>query len=64
MSEIVFTLGKNYRVKNKEFSDLLGRLRTGEPTQRDAEIVLNLHIGQYKSDIAFMDYLKNNNNTM
>jgi len=28
MSETVFTLDKNYRVKNKEFRDLLGRLRT------------------------------------
>ncbi len=29
MSEPVFTLDKNYRVKNKEFRDLLGRLCTG-----------------------------------
>ncbi len=28
MSETVFTLDKNYRVKNKEFCDLLGRLCT------------------------------------
>ena len=33
MSETVFTLDKNYRVKTKEFRDLLGRLRTGEPTE-------------------------------
>jgi hypothetical protein len=58
MSETVFTLDKNYRVKSKEFCDLLGRLRTGEPTQQDAEIISNLHIGLYESDIAFMDYLK------
>ncbi len=32
MSETVFTLDKYYIVKNKEFRDLLGRLRTGEPT--------------------------------
>jgi hypothetical protein len=64
MSETVFTLDKNYRVKNKEFRDLLGRLRTGEPTQRDAEIISNLHVGLYESDIAFMDYLKNNKKTM
>jgi hypothetical protein len=51
LSETVFTLDKNYRVKSKEFCDLLGRLRTGEPTQQDAEIILNLHIGLYKSDI-------------
>jgi hypothetical protein len=64
MLETVFTLNKNYRVKSKEFCDLLGRLRTGEPTQRDAEIILNLHIGLYESDIAFMDYLKNNKKTV
>jgi hypothetical protein len=60
MSETVFTLDKNYSVKNKKFHDLLGRLRTGEPTEQDEEIILNLHIGLYESDIAFMDYLKNN----
>jgi hypothetical protein len=64
MSETVFTLDKNYRVKSKEFRDFLGRLRTGEPTQRDAKIILKLHIGLYESDIAFMDYLKNNKKTM
>ncbi len=42
MSETVFTLNKNYRVKNKEFRDLLGRLRTEEPTEQDAEIIPNL----------------------
>ena len=64
MSEAVFTLDKNYRVKNKEFRDLLGRLRTGEPTERDADIISNLHIGLHESDIDFMDYLKNNKKTM
>ncbi len=64
MSETVFTLDKKYRVKNKEFQDLLGRLRTGEPTERDAEIFSNLHIGLYESDVAFMDYLINNKKTM
>jgi hypothetical protein len=64
MSETVFTLDKNYRVKNKEFRDLLGRLRTGEPTEQDAQIISNLYIGLYESDIAFIDYLKNNKKTM
>ncbi len=48
MSETVFTLVRNYRVKNKEFRDLLGRLRTGEPTEQDADIILNLHIGLHE----------------
>ncbi len=37
MSETVFALDKNYRVKNNEFHDLLGRLRIGEPICKDAE---------------------------
>jgi hypothetical protein len=53
MSETVFTLDKNYRVKNKEFCDLLGRLCIEEPTEQDTEITLNLHIGLYESDIVF-----------
>jgi hypothetical protein len=64
MLETVFTLDKNYRVKNKEFRDLLRRLHIGEPTEGDADIILNLHIGLHESDIAFMDYLKNNKKTM
>ena len=64
MSETVFTLDKNYRVKNKESCDLLKRLCAGEPTEQDADIILNLHIGLHESDIAFMDYLKNNKKTM
>jgi hypothetical protein len=64
MSETVFKLDKNYRVKNKDFCDLLGRLRTGGPTEQDAEIISNLHIGLYESDIAFMNYLKNIKKTM
>ncbi len=63
-SETVFTLDKKYRVKNKEFCDLPGRLHTGEPTEQDADIILNIHIGLHESDIAFMDYLKNNKITM
>ncbi len=64
MSETVFTLNKKYRVKNKEFHDLLGRLRTREPTERDADIISNLHIGLHESNIAFMDYLKHNKKNM
>jgi hypothetical protein len=44
MSEKVFTLDINYRVKCKKFRDLLGRLRVGEPTHQDVETLSNLHI--------------------
>jgi hypothetical protein len=44
MSEAVFTLDKNYRVKNNEFRNLPGRLRIGEPICEDAEKLSNLHL--------------------
>ena len=62
MSETVFALDKNYRVKNNEFRDLLGRLRIGEPTREDAEKLSNLHLIYYDED--FKSYLENNNKTM
>ncbi len=62
MSETVFTLNKNYRVKNKEFRDLLGMLCTGEPTEQDADIILNLHIGLHKSDMLLWTICKTTKN--
>ena len=62
MSETVFTLDINYRVKCKKFRDLLGRLRVGEPTHQDAETLSNLHISNFDED--FTNYLANNNKTM
>jgi hypothetical protein len=62
MSETVFALDKNYRVKNNEFRDLLGGLRIGEPTREDAEKLSNLHMIYYDED--FKSYLENYNKTM
>jgi hypothetical protein len=62
MSETLFALDKNYRVKNNEFRDLLGRLRIGEPTHKDAEKLSNLHMIYYDED--FKSYLENNDKTM
>jgi hypothetical protein len=53
MSETVFTLDKNYRVKNKEFHDVLKRLCTGESTEQDADIILNLTLA-YMSQILLL----------
>jgi hypothetical protein len=55
MSETVIALDKNYRVKNNEFRDLLGRLRIGEPIREDAEKLSNLHLIYY--DEGFKSYL-------
>ncbi len=53
---------KNYRVKNIEFCDLLGRLCIGEQINEDAEKLSNLHLIYY--DEGFKSYLENNNKTM
>jgi hypothetical protein len=47
MTETVFYLHKNYRVKSKEFRKLLGRLRVGEATAEDAKRIVNLHLTYY-----------------
>jgi hypothetical protein len=62
MSETVFTLDINYRVKCKKFCNLLGRLRIGKPTAEDVENLSNLHITHYNND--FMSYLANRNRTI
>ena len=43
MTENVFALTKNYRVKCKTFRSLLSRLRVGEPNHEDAKILMGLH---------------------
>lgn len=50
MTETVFSLEINYRVKNVAFRNLLERLRTGEPLREDAEILSNLHLIYYDED--------------
>ena len=64
MTESVFNLHKNYRVKSKEFRNLLARLRVGESTAKDAERIVNLHLTYYKQDKTFMTNLKHDPKTM
>jgi hypothetical protein len=64
MTESVFYLHKNYRVKSKEFRNLLARLRVGESTAEDAERIVNLHLTYYKQDETFMTNLKHDPKTM
>jgi hypothetical protein len=42
--------------------NLFGRLRIGEPTHEDAEILSNLHVSHYNLD--FTSYLEKNKRTM
>ena len=62
MTETVFSLDKNYRVKNMEFRNLLGRLQTGDPLKEDADILSNLHLIYYDED--FKSKLENDEKTM
>jgi len=62
MTETVFSLDRNYRVKNLAFRNLLGRLRTGEPLREDADILSKLHLIYY--DEEFKSKLENDDKTM
>jgi hypothetical protein len=64
MTESVFFLNKNYRVKSEEFRDLLARLRIEESTTEDAQQITNLHLAIYKHDTTFMTNLKHDQNPM
>ena len=64
MTDSVFFLNKNYRVKSKHFCHLLARLRTGVSTPDDAREITNLHLAYYEHDTAFMTNLKQDQKTM
>ena len=64
MTDSVFFLHKNYRVKSEEFQKLLARLRVGESTIEDAQRITDLHLVYYEHDKEFMDNLKHNSKTM
>ena len=44
MTQHVFHLTKNYRVKDKKFRALLDNLQTGEITENEARNLMSLHI--------------------
>jgi hypothetical protein len=64
MMASVFYPHKNYRVKSKEFQNLLARLRIGESTAEDAQRITNLHLIYNEQDNTFMTNLKHNPKTM
>jgi hypothetical protein len=64
MTELVFHLHKNYRVKSKEFGNLLARLCIGESTAKDTQRITNLHLIYYEQDNTFMTNLKHDPKTM
>jgi hypothetical protein len=64
MTESVFFLHQNYRVKSEEFQELLARLRVGESTTEDAQRITDLHLAYYEHDKTFMTNLTNDPKTM
>jgi hypothetical protein len=64
MTESVFLLTKNYRVKSDQFQDLLARLRVGASTAGDAKRITDLHLSYYEGDSTFMKNLKQDPKTM
>ncbi len=64
MTETVFLLDKNYRVKSEEFRKLLARLHIGELTSKDAQQITDLYLAYYEHDKTFMTNLKHDPKTM
>lgn len=64
MCQRVYFLTKNYRVKCKQFKNILERVRLGEPTRKDADHIMKLHESYYRSNKKFKDKIENNEKTM
>lgn len=64
MTENVFMLHENYRVKCDIFKDILARVRVGQPTHKDAKKIMNLHLQYYEGKHDFMHKLENHEKTM
>lgn len=64
MTQSVFMLHENYRVKCPKFRNLLARLRIGKPTDYDAREIMKLHINNYEGDHNFMNSIQNSTETM
>eukprot|EP00985_Skeletonema_marinoi_P034154 scaffold43282_cov555-Skeletonema_marinoi.AAC.1 len=47
MTQKVFMLTKNFRASKPEDNELMSRLRVGEPTEEDAERLMDLHLSNY-----------------
>lgn len=64
MTENVFFLTKNYRVKCKRFRSLLDRVRVGEPSEEDIAAIMKLHLTFYSGDREFLNKIHNDKKTM
>ena len=57
MTQHIFHLTKNYRVKDEKFRALLDNLQTGEITKNEARNLMSLHIFHYSPDKK--DFIEN-----
>ncbi len=64
MTESVFFINKNYRVKSEEFQDLFVRLHIGASTIEDAQQITDLHLAYYEHNTTFMTNLKHDQKSM
>ena len=64
MTDKVYFLTKNYRVQCKKFKSLLGRVRTGQPSEEDIQNIMKLHLTFHDSNKEFMDKIQNDPKTM
>ena len=62
MTENVFELSHNYRVKSESFKQLLASLQKGDPTDKDIWGIMDLYLVHYDKD--FIKLTKNNPKTM
>ena len=64
MTQNVYFLTKNYRVKCERFKDILQRVRVGSATTGDAHQIMKLHHTFYKNDKEFKNVIENHDKTM
>ena len=64
MTDKVYFLTKNYRVKCKEFEQILDRVRKGNANYEDAKRLMKNHRTFYKHDKDFQAHVENNDKTM
>jgi len=57
MTQKVFFLTKNFRTTKPEDNELMSRLRVGEPTQEDADRLMDLHLMRYPDE--YVEKLEN-----
>ena len=64
MTDQVFFLTKNFRVRCERFNKLLERVRVGRTTEEDADKMMKLHHVFYRADKEFKQKIENHKKTM